>query len=177
MDPIGLSGGLKPYGKKGGDPINFGDPFGLCPDSLKKGGECPGGLKDDEWDAVEATYSCLSTEFASRLQSMLYAGDVRAFDLGASELGRRTEAGVPYRSAPDQIFVNRGHASGNFFFSPRLGFVLSHELGHVELFKGMTPAQATASYEKSAASRTVHEAGAALIGQTHYTCSAPPRMP
>jgi hypothetical protein len=31
-DPIGLAGGLNLYGFAGGDPINFGDPFGLCRD-------------------------------------------------------------------------------------------------------------------------------------------------
>ncbi len=30
-DPIGLSGGLNLYGFAGGDPVNFSDPFGLCP--------------------------------------------------------------------------------------------------------------------------------------------------
>ena len=30
MDPIGLAGGLNLYGYAGGDPINRGDPFGLC---------------------------------------------------------------------------------------------------------------------------------------------------
>jgi uncharacterized protein RhaS with RHS repeats len=31
-DPIGIAGGLNLYGYANGDPINFGDPFGLCPD-------------------------------------------------------------------------------------------------------------------------------------------------
>jgi RHS repeat-associated protein len=31
-DPIGLAGGLNLYGYAGGDPVNFSDPFGLCPD-------------------------------------------------------------------------------------------------------------------------------------------------
>lgn len=30
-DPIGLAGGLNLYGFADGDPINFSDPFGLCP--------------------------------------------------------------------------------------------------------------------------------------------------
>ncbi len=30
-DPIGLAGGLNLYGYAGGDPVNFSDPFGLCP--------------------------------------------------------------------------------------------------------------------------------------------------
>ncbi len=30
-DPIGLAGGVNLYGFAGGDPINFSDPFGLCP--------------------------------------------------------------------------------------------------------------------------------------------------
>jgi uncharacterized protein RhaS with RHS repeats len=34
-DPIGLAGGLNPYGFAGGDPINFSDPFGLRADSVE----------------------------------------------------------------------------------------------------------------------------------------------
>src|SRR5690606_19769263 len=30
-DPIGLAGGLNLYGFAGGDPLNYTDPFGLCP--------------------------------------------------------------------------------------------------------------------------------------------------
>jgi hypothetical protein len=30
-DPIGLAGGLNAYGFADGDPVNFTDPFGLCP--------------------------------------------------------------------------------------------------------------------------------------------------
>ena len=31
QDPIGLGGGLNVYGFAGGDPVNYTDPFGLCP--------------------------------------------------------------------------------------------------------------------------------------------------
>lgn len=33
-DPIGLAGGLNLYGYANGDPVNFSDPFGLCPIKL-----------------------------------------------------------------------------------------------------------------------------------------------
>jgi RHS repeat-associated protein len=45
-DPVGLAGGMNLYGFAGGDPVNFSDPFGLCPDP--RGVDfCPGsqGLK------------------------------------------------------------------------------------------------------------------------------------
>ena len=35
-DPIGIAGGVNQYGFAGGDPVNFSDPFGLCP--LEKDG-------------------------------------------------------------------------------------------------------------------------------------------
>jgi RHS repeat-associated protein len=35
QDPIGLAGGLNSYGFAAGDPVNFHDPFGLCPDGVK----------------------------------------------------------------------------------------------------------------------------------------------
>ena len=31
-DPIGVAGGLNVYGYVGGDPVNFSDPLGLCPE-------------------------------------------------------------------------------------------------------------------------------------------------
>ncbi len=39
-DPAGLGGGLNAYGFGGGDPINYADPFGLCP--------LPGGRDDNK---------------------------------------------------------------------------------------------------------------------------------
>jgi RHS repeat-associated protein len=34
-DPIGLAGGVNSYGFAGGDPVNYSDPFGLCPPGVK----------------------------------------------------------------------------------------------------------------------------------------------
>jgi RHS repeat-associated protein len=33
-DPIGIAGGLNVYGYANGDPVNYSDPFGLCPEGL-----------------------------------------------------------------------------------------------------------------------------------------------
>jgi len=43
-DPIGIAGGLNLYGYANGDPINFSDPFGLCPpEDENDGPECEKG--------------------------------------------------------------------------------------------------------------------------------------
>lgn len=44
-DPIGLAGGMNLYGFAGGDPVNYADPFGLCPDG------------DPECEGLVAAYS------------------------------------------------------------------------------------------------------------------------
>lgn len=40
QDPIGLAGGLNLYGFASGDPVNFSDPFGLCPGKARSGTIC-----------------------------------------------------------------------------------------------------------------------------------------
>jgi hypothetical protein len=34
QDPIGIAGGLNLYGYANGDPVNYSDPFGLCPEFI-----------------------------------------------------------------------------------------------------------------------------------------------
>lgn len=42
-DPIGLAGGVNLYGFAGGDPVNFSDPFGLCPPEDDNTADCAAG--------------------------------------------------------------------------------------------------------------------------------------
>jgi len=53
-DPIGLAGGLNLYGFGGGDPVNFRDPFGLCPEENK--GNCT--QSDVGSTAIAAAQEC-----------------------------------------------------------------------------------------------------------------------
>lgn len=39
-DPIGLAGGISLYGFAAGDPVNFADPFGLCPPLDRNKADC-----------------------------------------------------------------------------------------------------------------------------------------
>jgi RHS repeat-associated protein len=52
MDPIGIAGGLNVYGYANGDPVNFSDPFGLCPVEDTDTENCPD-------DAIKEAYMLL----------------------------------------------------------------------------------------------------------------------
>jgi hypothetical protein len=66
-DPIGLAGGLNLYGFANGDPVNFSDPFGLCPDELKGTPEC------DEWNQNQVD------EAAAYYEEQRHAGNRGAY--------------------------------------------------------------------------------------------------
>jgi peptidoglycan L-alanyl-D-glutamate endopeptidase CwlK len=52
-DPIGLAGGLNLYGFAGGDPVNFSDPFGLCPNCKNHNESMLTGLSPETRTAAE----------------------------------------------------------------------------------------------------------------------------
>ena len=66
-DPIGLAGGLNLYGFAGGDPVNFGDPFGLAP--------CP---PDNDCDALTAALAATGTLLGG-LGGGMFGGAAGAF--------------------------------------------------------------------------------------------------
>lgn len=116
------------YGYAGGDPINFSDPFGLCPDSVKtEKGDCPGGLSDDEWDKVEtAAKECLADPARDRIVTALFDGRIRGANLGRSP-------GRVRRTSPDVIRLNRESSTGDGAFntdSYGLARILAHEDRH-----------------------------------------------
>lgn len=85
-DPIGLAGGLNLYGYADGDPINFSDPFGLCPKSAGGDGkteelaDCPRGSAGWwAWRDAQGEGSRFVNNVAGTFAS-LFGGRPAAFD-------------------------------------------------------------------------------------------------
>jgi RHS repeat-associated protein len=136
-DPIGLAGGLNLYGFANGDPVNFSDPFGLCPESMRdKNGKCPGGLTIREWDQVEfAANHFLSGDARHRVLGALNAGKIVSAELDPDKAGE-----VRKVMDPQEIRLNRVSSTGNAFeYAPGdLAWLLAHESQHVEQAKGQS---------------------------------------
>ncbi len=60
-DPIGLAGGMNLYGFAGGDPVNFSDPFGLCPPQDRDIASCDLIQKAANWAARNGHTGTLNT--------------------------------------------------------------------------------------------------------------------
>ena len=90
-DPMGLGGGLNAYGFGGGDPVNFSDPFGLCPEK------------------AEERAVCLDF-FIAAARAMGFGGDNRDFD-----------ANAPADKSRAQVVVNADGMLSSAHVSPSTG--------------------------------------------------------
>ena len=135
QDPIGIAGGLNLYGYANGDPVNFSDPFGLCPEEKRdEDGRCPGGLAVDEWDAVVEAASALKEMAARQVLDKLEAGEIQGFSDPRSS-APPAKVGL---FSPDVIQVNRTMPLGvpgmnaSAFGTSILPDILAHELRHTQ---------------------------------------------
>jgi len=94
QDPIGIAGGLNLYGFAGGDPVNFSDPFGLCPEESEDGAVC--------------------LDFFIQAATVLFwKGDGRDFDANASPDQSRVQIvangnGILFKSNSDSCRTSGG---------------------------------------------------------------------
>jgi hypothetical protein len=126
---------LNLYGFANGDPVNFSDPFGLCPEEDRdKDGRCPGGLTVDEWKAVENASKELYKDVAAALLQLLKAGKIHSMEYAdATFLGW----GDPFTS---DVTINTATWIGNPFQwgSADFAHLLGHELRHTGQLNGLS---------------------------------------
>ncbi len=90
-DPIGLAGGVNAYGFANGDPVNYSDPFGLCPLESEWRAGCPGGEPGPESAGFFDPVALLAGGIAGGLRSVA-GGAARAEGTAlARQLGKAGE--------------------------------------------------------------------------------------
>jgi len=75
-DPIGIAGGLNLYGFAGGDPVNFSDPFGLCPDGSGDDGEQTTNVGDCKGKLAGAWHALGASEAGRAVISGIVSGGI-----------------------------------------------------------------------------------------------------
>jgi hypothetical protein len=106
-DPIGIAGGLNLYGYANGDPINFSDPFGLCPWCL---GAAAGAL-------VEGVSQVARRDFS--LKRLVVAGGLGAASGGLSVASK---VATGFRFAGQGAIGALGGLAGGGLGDPEFGF-------------------------------------------------------
>ncbi len=140
QDPIGLAGGMNLYGYAGGDPVNFSDPFGLCPEKERdKSGQCRGGLQVAEWQAVTRAAGELEPAAKSEVLGLLANGKIR------SETWLFDDVAGFANPLTGNIVLNTATDVGSVFewSAGRLAFLLAHEVGHTKQYDQVGPAYAS----------------------------------
>jgi RHS repeat-associated protein len=127
QDPIGLAGGLNLYGFAAGDPVNFSDPFGLCPIPAS---DCPPGYFASLGAATGATagavvaFGCAVT--TEGVCSFAATHIIAASSAGGAALGAVADAVAQHS---DELADGLRSFAGRFTrtIRERLGLILAVE--------------------------------------------------
>lgn len=106
--------------------MSYSDPFGLCPDSLKKNGDCPGGWSDKEWDQIKDSFKWMKPAARAKVEQQLNAGQFER----ASWLRRKLDpenAGRVSPLSPHTAVINPG-ALGK---TSTTAYLFMHESKHL----------------------------------------------
>jgi RHS repeat-associated protein len=132
-DPVWFVGGVNAYGFAGADPVNYSDPFGLCPygkgkrDTNTK--DCP---NDKVGEAVRALDDYGGVEGDLAIHTMATYG-LSPTLVSADEIGRRCGANAVACTSGQTIYLADTRVMGT------LAADLAHETAHVEMGDIYTP--------------------------------------